>query len=139
MANKSRTRRYTPDFKRQVINDIISGRLTRLSARKKYNIPGHGTIDRWLVQSGHGDLSSWREKSQEEGGCSMRHKNTDFFSDDRKKIADLERELYDLRALNDVYHTMIDLAHRELGIDIKKTLGAKYKAILKKSQHTSSM
>ena len=49
----SRTIRYSEAFKQQVVEDFVRGRFGSASeAAQAYGITGHGTVERWLRDSG---------------------------------------------------------------------------------------
>ena len=50
--------RYSDAFKRKLIEDIESGRLTRVQAKQKYGLNNQTTIGRWIKQFGKKHLLS---------------------------------------------------------------------------------
>ena len=50
--------RYSDAFKRKLIEDIESGRLTRGQAKRKYGLSNQTTIGRWIKQFGKKHLLS---------------------------------------------------------------------------------
>ena len=52
---KSVNKRYSEAFKRQVVNEYEGGHSI-LSLRRKYDITGNGTIERWVKRYAHAGL-----------------------------------------------------------------------------------
>ena len=45
-----KTKKYENSFKHQVVLEVLSGKITKEEARKRYNIGGNTTILDWMRQ-----------------------------------------------------------------------------------------
>lgn len=107
--------RYSVSFKQMVVQEIESGKSFE-SVRKKYDIPGTGTIQRWLISFGKNHLLN----------KIVRVEN----SEDRNKQKQLEQEIKRLKlALADAHmgkvllEGVIEMANKEYKTDLKKNFG----------------
>jgi len=113
-------KRYSNAFKLQVIEEVLSGKLTKEQARQKYQLKGKSGILNWMRKfglSGHKQLPAYFE-----------HMKKDEPSDKEallKRIRELERKLEDAEILAFGYSRMIDIAERELKISIRKKQSTK--------------
>ena len=115
--------RFPDDFKLQVVQDYLSTDISQEELKKKYNFSGNNNIYNWMRKFGlskpseeqiklHQFMSKEKQKSTLEQELELKIK---------KLEDDLKREQYRTMALN----TMIDIAERELKVDIRKKSGAK--------------
>jgi len=106
------------EIKFEVVQEYLSGGFTQQDLMDKYNIRGKQCINNWIRKFGV-------EKPTNQPPMSKRVKSTESDASKDLKIKQLEEELkreqFKTRALN----TMIDIAERELRIDIRKKSGAK--------------
>ena len=120
---KTKVNHYTDDFKLQVIQDYISSGISKEELKRKYNFTGCNNIYRWMRKFGlskpsedqiqlHQTMKIEKQKSSSEQELELRIK---------KLEDDLKREQFKVLALN----TMINIAERELKVDIRKKAGAK--------------
>lgn len=116
---------YTEEFKRKIVNEVLSGKLNKRQASLLYGIKGNATILYWINQSRglHG-----REK---------RSTPVANFAEMRKNINDkkLEEENKELRELlrvaelrADLWQHAIEIAEKKFKIDIVKKYGAQQSA-----------
>ena len=105
-------RRYSEEFKRQIVSDFETGKYSVLELEKLHGIKG-SVIYRWIYK-----YSTFNEK----GYRIVEHK-----SSSNKKVKDLEKKVQDLEAalgrkqiMIDYLETMMEVAKDELNIDIKK-------------------
>lgn len=105
--------RYSPAFKRKVVDEIESGKYTVGEVRKIYDIWGSDTIDRWLKQFGREHLLSRVIRVE--------------MKDEKDKLKELERQKRELESALAQAHlkilsleTMIDIAEERFDIKIKK-------------------
>lgn len=112
--------RYTEAFKRHVVGEVESGRISQSEASRRYGILGHSTILKWIRKYGklppHG--------SQRKGSKRMEEKEIELLRLENE-IKELKHELENARFKNVVLETLVDVAERELGIPIRKKYGAK--------------
>lgn len=122
-----RVKRYTQRFKQELISEISAGLLSRLAASKKYGV-GRTSIVRWCrscgVPSGIeqidlllGSMESKEQKSelplpQDVEGLKHRLRELEV----RLKAAEMRAHAAEL---------IIDIAEKDLGLDIRKKSGTK--------------
>ncbi|MDV7341853.1 IS3 family transposase [Terasakiella sp. A23] len=117
MGNKEnkrvkRTQRdYPLAFKLSVVEQIEKGEMTYKQAQNRYGIQGRSTALTWLRKHGKLDWS----KPIHYRVAMPTSKETPA-----QKIKRLEKELEDEKLKNFIYGEMVDLVHREYGIDMPK-------------------
>ena len=115
--------KFTDDFKLMVVQDYLSTDISQEELKKKYNFGGNQNIYRWMRKFGlskpsedqielHLAMAKEKQKSSLEQELELKIK---------KLEEDLKREQFRTKALS----TMIDIAERELKVDIRKKSGAK--------------
>jgi len=115
--------KFTDDFKLEVVQDYLSTGISQEELKKKYNFTGSNNIYNWMRKFGlskpsedqiqlHRTMKIEKQKSSSEQELELRIK---------KLEDDLKREQFKTLALN----TMINIAERELKVDIRKKAGAK--------------
>ena len=115
--------KFTDDFKLQVVQDYLSTDISQEELKKKYNFGGSQNIYRWMRKFGlskpneeqiqfHRVMRVEKQKSSSEQELELKVK---------KLEEELKREQFKTLALN----TMINIAERELKVDIRKKSGAK--------------
>jgi len=116
---------YTDDEKMGILYKYLSSGLPMDVIQRKYHM-GHCTISKWLSKF---ELSNFREiqfKTMAENRT-----NSPYVSKSRKeleleeKIKNLEKELKLEKLKTLALETVIDVAEKELKIDIRKKAGAK--------------
>ncbi len=113
---------YSLAFKKKVVEEVESGVITKYGAKKKYNIGGKSTVLNWCRKygkehrKGNGKMVSIKNKIKEKDKEKEKDKN---------RIRDLERALADAHLKLHAQDIMMDIAKKELGIDIKKKCGSK--------------
>lgn len=110
--------RYSLAFKQKVVSEIESGKLTVSRAGKVYDITGHGTINTWLRQLGKSHLLNRVVRIQMKG-------EQDKMQLLKKRVQELESALASAHLKNLYLETLIDVASKETGIDIKKNIDTK--------------
>jgi len=120
---KTNVNKFTDDFKLMVVQDYLSSRISKEELKRKYNYTGCNNIYRWMRKFGlsepsedqiklHRLMAKEQQKSTLEQELELRIKRLE---------EDLKREQFRTKALS----TMIDIAERELKVDIRKKSGAK--------------
>jgi transposase len=120
---KRKVNKITDDLQLQIVQEYLSTDISRAELMKKYNFNGGGNIANWMRKFGfskpgeeqiklHQAMSKEIQRTALEQELEVRVK---------KLEAELEREQFRTMALN----TMIDIAERELKVDIRKKSGAK--------------
>lgn len=109
---------YSSAFKRKIVFEIDRGKHSIGSAQRMYDITGNGTIERWIRQLGKNHLI----------GKVVRVES----ADERSKLKQLEEAKSKLESALANEHlrvlaleSMIELASKTLGVDIKKKYGTK--------------
>ena len=111
---------YSESFKLQVIEEVLSGQLTKEEARRKYGLGGKCAVLNWMRKfglSGHRQLPANFERMKQEQQADQ--------SALLKRIKELERALEDAQLKAEGYRRMIDIAERELKIPIRKKSSTK--------------
>ncbi len=112
---------YTEEFKQKIVDEVLSGKLTKHAAQQIYGIKGNSTILYWIRQS-------QGIKGKERTPLPMAN-----FAEMKKNIRDkkLEQENAELRELlrvaelrADLWQHAIEVAEQKFGIEIKKKFGA---------------
>jgi len=108
-------KRYSLSFKQKIVNEIESGKLTHIGARKLYGIGGGETIPKWIKKLGKLHLLNKVVRIE--------------LKDEVSRVKQLEKEKKDLEsALAQahlkliVYESIISVSEEELSIDLKKNL-----------------
>jgi transposase-like protein len=114
---------FTEAFRRHVVGEVESGRISRSEASRRYGILGHSTILKWCRK--YGKLPSHR--NMKAGSKRMDKKEIELLRLENE-IKTLRQELEDARFKNVVLETLVDVAERELQIPIRKKYGAKRSA-----------
>ena len=107
---------FTEAFKRQIVFEVESGRISQCDASRRYGILGHSTILKWCRKYGITCPKS--------GENSMPDKDFEL-KRQANEIRALKVELEDARFTNMVLETLIEVAEEELHIPIRKKYGAK--------------
>jgi transposase-like protein len=105
---------FTEEFKRQVVADVLSQRMTTKEAKCRYGIKGHSTILKWIRKYGDTNLQSMESQ-----------KDKPVFDLTTQKLLETERRLKEAELRILLLDTLIDIAEDELKIDIRKKSGAK--------------
>jgi len=115
---------YSEAFKRMVVSEFESGLSTKATLRRKYGIPGHSSISRWLKKYGKYDYISYSST-----GRPLKDKDQqrlkELEAELRKKEKELEKQLKQKDAELEAYRRFIEIAESELNIKIVKKSGAK--------------
>lgn len=120
---RTKVNKFSDDFKLQVVQDYLSTDISQEELKKKYNFGRSQNIYRWMFKFGlskpneeqiqlHRAMTDEKKKSSSEQELELKLKQLE---------EELKREQFKTLALN----TMIDIAERELKVDIRKKAGAK--------------
>ena len=110
-CGKRTQKNYSLAFKLQVVEEVEKGEYTYKQAQRKYGIQGRSTVLVWLRK--HGRLN-WQKRNP------MKNKLTPA-----EEIRKLKRELERVKKDKAILQVTIDVAERELGIEIRKKYLAK--------------
>jgi transposase-like protein len=108
---------YSEEFKRHVCQDFMTGTLTRRQVEHKHKI-GNTRLTYWLKELGY------RQVPQTAIPLYM-NKQCGLPSAEVNDVAKLKRELEDARLLAEAYRLTIEIAERELKIEIQKKSATK--------------
>ena len=111
---------YSNSFKLAVVEEVLSGKLTKEQARKKYELGGNSAVLNWMRKFG---LSEYRQMPASFEPMKEAPKANDTALE--KRIKELERALEDAQLKAEGYSRMIDIAERELKISIRKKSSTK--------------
>jgi transposase len=120
---RKKVNKFTDDFKFQVVQEYLSTDISQEELKKKYNFSGNNNIYSWMLKFGfskpdegqiqlHRAMRGEKQKSSSEQELELKIKQLE---------EELKREQLKTLALN----TMINIAERELKVDIRKKSGAK--------------
>ena len=119
---KQNRRKLSNDFKRMVVKEVISGKLTKEAARRIYGIKGKSAITDWIrFYVGEKEMATQNAATLE----AMTAQEREQFEILKRKIAALEDQLSDETHRAGLYKTMIEIAEQQLNIPIRKKYGAK--------------
>ena len=124
-------------IKRKIVDEVLSGKLTREQAQRIYKLKGNTAVLSWMRKfAGLSREAYWtdpvpillkeREKIKE---IKMESKESKML---KAKIKELEKELEFAELKSRAYQIMVELAKKEYGLDLEKKSGAKQSANLKK-------
>ena len=127
-------RKYTENFKRQVVADYEQGFLNKSQIQLKYDIRGKSCLDYWLRKYGKFTYPKYNSP-----GRPMKDKDKQYLKELRfnieKEKRELEKKLKQSESEVAFYRHLIEVAERELNISIVKKSGAKrFKSIHKKNK-----
>lgn len=120
---RSNVNKFTDEFKLMVVRDYLSSGISKEELKRKYNFGGNNNIYRWLSKFGVSKPNALSiESSRVMPKEKLKSTSEQILEQKIKQLEDeLKREQFRTTALN----TMIDIAERELKIDIRKKSGAK--------------
>jgi len=104
---------YSDSFKLGVIRRIVNGEISKEQARREYEIGGKTTVLKWMRKFGY-CTDSFTQPIMAEPYDDKDPKEL------QKKVQLLENQLQNERIRSEFLQTMIDVAERELGINIRK-------------------
>ena len=110
--------KYESSFKRWLVSEIESGRLTVHQARDRYDLPRHfSTIYRdWQLRYSESFYISLKEMTKEERLA---------FEKQEARIKELESKLEYAQKQNIALNTVIDIAEKDFKLVIRKKSGSK--------------
>ncbi len=106
---------YSDQFKRRLVDEVLSGTESVEYYRKKYRIGGSVTISRWLDKFATEDVVP----------MAIKRKDSEEVAELKAQLALLKRELEDERLRREAYQIMIKIAEEEFNIPIEKKSGVK--------------
>lgn len=121
MKSIKSVRIYSEEFKWQVVQEVLSGKMTKEEARKLYSIQGNCTILYWMRKfSGNDNYRNFHSFGTSLEEMSKLKKPDASI----KKIEELEIRLKEANVRAALWQKMVEIAEEQLHIDIKKKYGA---------------
>lgn len=113
---------YSEEFKWKVVQEVLSGTMSKEEARRVYSVKGNCTILYWMrAFSGVTDYRSGGIVNEDITDMA----NTSKQREADKEIARLKQELHAERLRADLWQKVVEVAEEELGVDIRKKFGAR--------------
>ena len=109
-------RLFSEEIKKEVVKEIELGNLTVIQAARLYDIKSNQTVYRWIYKYSRTLKKSTRLVMEKD---SIDFKLTQLEEKTRQLEAALGRKQLEL----DIYKQMVDLASKDLAIDLKKNFG----------------
>jgi transposase-like protein len=120
---KRNVKRYPDEFKIKVVKEYLETDLSQAAIMEKYDIRGAGCIPNWIrkfgLQKPSDEEIKLRELMTKETRKSAREIELEA------KVRDLERALEYEQLRSYALDTLIDVAERDLKVDIRKKPGSK--------------
>ena len=120
---KRQVNKLTDEVQFQIVQEYLNTSTTQKELKEKYNFRGNNNINYWMRKFGLSKLSE--EQIELHQAMAKETQKTSLEQELELKIKkleeDLKREQFRTKALN----TMIDIAEREMKVDIRKKPGAK--------------
>lgn len=112
---------YTEAFKQKIVNEVLSGKLSKRQASLIYGIRGNATILYWINQSR--GLKGYEAKTKQPANFAEMKNNINDkkLEEENKELKELLR-VAELRA--DLWQHAIEVAEKKFNIDILKKYGA---------------
>jgi transposase-like protein len=107
---------YTDEWKKFIVGEVLSGRLCKDEARRKYGIKGKSAVLNWIRKFDTSHAHPMKKKRQSQD------KDTSVLEAENKRLRE-ELELERLRTLS--LNVMIDMAEEHFKVPIRKKSGAK--------------
>jgi len=121
MKSIKSVRIYSEEFKWQVVQEVLSGKMTKEEARKLYSIQGNCTILYWMRKfSGNDNYRNFHSFGTSLEEMSKLKKPDASI----KKIEELELRLKEANVRAALWQKMVEIAEEQLHIDFKKKYGA---------------
>ena len=120
---KTNGNRFPDDLKLRVVQEYLSSDLSQSELKKKYNFGGNNNISNWMRKFGLTTLSE--EQLELHQAMEKEIQKTSLEQELELKVKKLEADLKLEQLRTKALSTMIDIAERELKIDIRKKAGAK--------------
>ena len=129
--------RIPEQTKRKIVNEVLSGAITKEQAQRIYNLKGKSAVLSWmrkfagLSRNAYGIdpipiLLNGRTNISEKEMESEENKML------KARIKELEKELEFAELKSRAYQVMVEIAKKDYGLDLGKKSGAKQSANLKK-------
>lgn len=111
--------KYEVSFRRWLVSEVDSGRMSIDEARKRFHLPGHF----YTLYKQY-----WQPKYSEELHVSLSLMSSKERADNKaleKRVQELEKQLELAQMKNVALNTMIDIAEQDYKLEIRKRFGPK--------------
>ena len=120
---KKQVNKIPDELQLQIVQEYLSTSATQKELKEKYNFKGNNNINNWMRKFGLSKVST--EQIELHQSMEKEIKKTSLELEQELKIKKLEEELKREHFRTKALNTMIDIAERELKVDIRKKPGAK--------------
>lgn len=110
-------RYYTESFKKYIVKEVESGRISKEGAKYKYKIGGNSLVLNWCRKYGK------HHKYKERGKDVSNHTSEQIY---KKRIKELENALSESRLRSLYLETVVEIVEKRTGVNIEK----KYEELL---------
>jgi transposase-like protein len=107
---------YSDEFKKTVVNEVLSGRMCKEEARRWYGIKGKSSILYWIRKFAPSQITEMKKLKQK-----VQNPSIELEAENKRLREELNLERLRTLSLN----VMIDIAEEEFKIPIRKKSGAK--------------
>ncbi len=120
---RTKVNRFSDDFKMQVVQEYLTTDISHEELKKKYNFNGNNNISNWMRKF---ELSKPDEEQiRLQKAMRVEKEKSSLEQELELKVKKLEEELQREQFKTLALNTMINIAERELKVDIRKKAGAK--------------
>lgn len=132
-------KRYEESFKRRVVLEVLSGKISQEEARRRYQIHGKSTILKWMrAMAGLNPNDAGTNPMAILQRMNDDHQNTPLSNSDeqerlRAEVKRLKAALEHATLKGRAYEIMLEIGKEQYGIDLEKKLGAKQSKDSKKN------
>ncbi len=120
MGIKLGSRTYRSDSEKlRIVQEVISGKLSKESAQRKYGIKGNSAITNWMRSFGIKEPLKVKVYMEEE------HQNDQTNEGLSARVKELEEALKWAELKSEAYSKMIDIAEEKFSVKIRKKLSTK--------------
>ena len=127
---------YSQELKTKVVEEFLVGNIRKSELRKKYNILGNGTIDRWIIKYNKDkiNIDTFNGSKNEgnyfkNGTVIMSKQQINTLDSLTKQVKELEKEVAKLQNDRDtfkyksiIYENLVEFAEKKYKINIKKNI-----------------
>ncbi len=121
---RSKVKRYTDEFRYEVVNEYISTAISLRELKEKYGLTSNTTLYKWMRK--FGIKKPTEEQLQIQRAMIKESKKSKREEELEEKVKALEKALKEERLKAKALSTLIDVAERELKISIRKKSGSAY-------------
>ena len=120
---KRKVNRYTDEFKLKVVTEYLETDISQEALKKKYGFGGNNCIPNWIRKFGLNKPSDQEIKLRE--AMTKETKKSAREIELEAKVRELEKTLEFEQLRSHALDTLIDVAERDLKVDIRKKPGSK--------------